>query len=123
MSEMVRKRGLHVRERIRPLADLFAVRVSRGSPLMENLPDANRPKRDAAITIDASTLLPSGTSYYSYDGSFTTPPCTEQVKWVILAQPISMSKQQIMRFREVIHGNNRPVQPLHGRQVFRSKGR
>jgi carbonic anhydrase len=90
-------------------------------PVWDILPDANRPKQNAEIKIDASSLLPEVTSYYSYDGSFTTPPCTEQVKWVVLAHPVSLSKQQIMRFREVIHGNNRPVQPLNGRHVFRAQ--
>jgi carbonic anhydrase len=75
-------------------------------PVWDNLPDASRPKQDAEIKIDTSSLLPGDTSYYSYDGSFTTPPCTEQVKWVILVEPISMSKQQIMRFREVIHAKS-----------------
>jgi carbonic anhydrase len=90
-------------------------------PVWDNLPDANRPNQEADIKIDALSLLPQDTTYYSYDGSFTTPPCTEQVKWVILAQPVSLSKQQIMRFRAVIDGNNRPVQPLNKRQVFRSQ--
>ena len=89
-------------------------------PVWDILPDATRPKKEAETSIDASSLLPKDTSYFSYDGSFTTPPCTEQVKWVILAQPVSLSKQQIMRFRKVIHDNNRPVQPLNQRQVFRS---
>jgi carbonic anhydrase len=90
-------------------------------PVWDYLPDAYRPKQDVDITIDASLLLPQDASYYSYYGSFTTPPCTEQVKWVILTQPVSLSSQQIMRYREVIHDNNRPVQPLHGRQVIRSE--
>ncbi|MGI9455124.1 MAG: carbonic anhydrase [Aeoliella sp.] len=90
-------------------------------PVWDSLPDANRPQQDTEFKIDASSLLPEDTSYYSYDGSFTTPPCTEQVKWVILAQPVSLSKQQISRFRAVIHDNNRPVQPVHGRQVFRTQ--
>jgi carbonic anhydrase len=89
-------------------------------PVWDNLPDANQPQRDTQFKVDALSLLPRDTTYYSYDGSFTTPPCTEQVKWVILAQPVSLSKQQITRFREVIHDNNRPVQRLNGRQVFRS---
>ena len=89
-------------------------------PVWENLPDANRQERDADITIDTASLLPTDTGYFTYDGSFTTPPCTEQVKWVVLSQPVSLSKQQIMRFRDVIHDNNRPVQPLNGRQVLRT---
>ena len=89
-------------------------------PVWDNLPDANRPEHDVQIKVDTLSLLPKDTSYFAYEGSFTTPPCTEQVKWVILAQPVDLSREQIMRFREVIHDNNRPVQPLHGRSVFRS---
>lgn len=84
------------------------------------LPNANDPKRDSALKIDTLSLLPKQRGHYSYDGSFTTPPCTEQVKWVVLKTPVEMSKRQIERFRLVIDGNNRPVQPLNGRQVVRS---
>jgi carbonic anhydrase len=90
-------------------------------PVWDNLPDANRPKQEAEIEVDTLSLLPKDTSYYAYDGSFTTPPCTEQVKWVVLIHPVNLSKQQIERFRHVIHDNNRPVQPLNGRPVFRSQ--
>jgi carbonic anhydrase len=90
-------------------------------PIWSNLPDANRPKQDVEITIDASLLLPKDTNYYLYDGSFTTPPCTEQVKWVILANPVNLSKQQIAQFGAIIHDNNRPLQPLNGRQVLRAQ--
>ena len=60
------------------------------------------------------------TTYYAYDGSFTTPRCTVKVKSAIFTTPVSLSKQQIESFRAVIEGNNRPVQPLNGRQVARS---
>jgi carbonic anhydrase len=89
-------------------------------PIWTNLPDAKRPQQDAKIKIDASLLLPKDKNYYRYEGSFTTPPCTEQVKWVILSNPVHLSKQQIAQFREIIHDNNRPVQKLNGRRVLRS---
>lgn len=83
------------------------------------LPDANEPKRDSELRIDTMALLPESRGYYSYHGSFTTPPCTEQVKWVVLKTPVELSKRQIERFRLVIDGNNRPVQPLNGRTTCR----
>ena len=46
-----------------------------------------------------------------------TPPCTEDVLWMVMTQPVHLSPAQIGAFRDVIHGNNRPVQPLNGRTI------
>ena len=56
--------------------------------------------------------------YYHYDGSLTTPPCSEGVKWIVLTTPIQMSAAQIATFKAIIHDNNRPVQPLNGRELL-----
>ena len=55
---------------------------------------------------------------YRYDGSLTTPPCSENVKWIVLTTPIEMSEAQIAAFKAIIHDNNRPVQPLNGRKLL-----
>ena len=57
-------------------------------------------------------------SYYHYEGSLTTPPCSEGVKWIVLTTPIEMSEAQIAAFKAIIHDNNRPVQPLNGRKLI-----
>ena len=56
--------------------------------------------------------------YYRYDGSLTTPPCSESVKWIMLTTPIEMSEAQIAAFKAIFNGNNRPVQPLNGRKLL-----
>jgi len=74
-------------------------------------------------TINVLDLLPDNFEHYAYDGSFTTPPCTEGVKWRVLAHPIKVSGTQIAAFRSLeflkhdddFIGNARPVQPLNGR--------
>lgn len=73
-------------------------------------------------------LLPDGqvtdegvqplSGYYHYDGSLTTPPCSQDVKWIVLTTPIEMSETQIAAFKAIIHDNNRPVQPLNGRELL-----
>lgn len=67
--------------------------------------------------------------FYHYDGSFTTPPCTEGVKWVVLNQVQPISDVQLSKFTErwagyynFAHGNgnNRMIQPLSGRTIYYS---
>ena len=55
---------------------------------------------------------------YRYEGSLTTPPCSESVQWIVLTMPIEMSEAQISAFKAIIHDNNRPVQPLNGRKLL-----
>jgi carbonic anhydrase len=62
-------------------------------------------------------ILPTDWTIWRFDGSLTTPPCSEGVKWLVFREPISLSAQQIAAFRSVIDGNNRPTQPLQGRPV------
>lgn len=54
-----------------------------------------------------------------YNGSLTTPPCKEGVRWYVMLQPASVTRGQIQSFKDVFPdpANNRPVQPLNGRQV------
>jgi carbonic anhydrase len=70
------------------------------------------------VTVDVDALLPSVRSSYRYDGSLTTPPCSEGVKWVVMTTPIELSREQIGAFTKLITGNNRPTQPLNGRPVI-----
>ncbi|CAN6275605.1 unnamed protein product [Urochloa humidicola] len=63
--------------------------------------------------------------YYRYVGSFTTPPCTENVVWNVLAKVREMTVDQAAALmapleKEYRH-NNRPTQPMNGRivQVYR----
>merc|ERR1719343_59531 len=62
------------------------------------------------------------THYWSYGGSFTTPPCTEAVDFYIMMQPSSIGKNQLDMFKAAIGwaaegGNFRPPQPLGARVV------
>jgi hypothetical protein len=57
--------------------------------------------------------------YYRYDGSFTTPPCSEIIKWFVFRQSLSMSMAQWKTFKALFKNpaNARPVQPLYERNV------
>lgn len=69
------------------------------------------------VELDWSKLLPKKSTTVRYDGSLTTPGCTEGVKWNVFTTPITMSQAQINQFLEAYSGNNRPVQPLNNRVV------
>ena len=50
-------------------------------------------------------------------GSLTTPPCTEGVLWMVLKQPLTVSRAQFKLFTQLYPMNARPVQALNGRPV------
>lgn len=59
-------------------------------------------------------------NYYRYNGSLTTLPCTEGVRWFIMNNPLTLSKPHFQQFRQAIQqDNNRPVQALNARIVLK----
>lgn len=69
------------------------------------------------VRVDVDALLPANRATWRYDGSLTTPPCSEGVRWFVMQTPVRLSAEQIQRFRAIIRGNSRPVQPLNDRVV------
>lgn len=70
--------------------------------------------------VDLQALLPQNQTSFHYNGSLTTPPCTEEVKWIVFEQPMEMSKAQIQAFQQIFPDNHRPVQPLNERDVIKN---
>jgi len=73
--------------------------------------------------IDAKNLealLPKERDYYRFNGSLTTPPCTEGVRWLVMKKPVTLSKSQISTFEKVMHHhNNRPIQATNARVILK----
>ncbi|MDP3464411.1 MAG: carbonic anhydrase family protein [Sulfuricurvum sp.] len=70
------------------------------------------------VEINPATLLPKDIEhYYHFMGSLTTPPCSENVKWYVLKEVQSVSKEQVTALRKFYDHNYRPVQPLNTRVV------
>lgn len=91
------------------------------APVWGNLPaEEMEAETIPGASVDANALLPAERSYYRYNGSLTTPPCTEGVKWLVMSTPIELSGDQIAAFEEIIHANYRPVQPLNEREFLLS---
>ena len=72
---------------------------------------------DHEAHIDLSSLFPDDKSYYNYNGSLTTPPCSEVVNWYVLKNTITASASQISEFQSILNNNYRPIQDLNGRTI------
>lgn len=71
------------------------------------------------MPVDPSKILPENLDHYRYNGSLTTPPCSEGVRWVVLKQIESVSTEQLEKYQSFFeHPTNRPVQPKNARLVL-----
>jgi carbonic anhydrase len=65
---------------------------------------------------DLAKFVKSDDKNFFYDGSFTTPPCKEGVKWYVMKTPMKISKEQmnqIIKLAILTDSNARPAQEFH----------
>ncbi|MEI7614081.1 MAG: carbonic anhydrase family protein, partial [Betaproteobacteria bacterium] len=74
-----------------------------------------------AQNIDVEKLLPENRRYYTFMGSLTAPPCSEEVLWLVLKQTQQISPEQLAIFERLYKPNARPVQPGFGRIIKESR--
>ena len=87
--------------------------------LWSQIPKKKGDKYTLSSKVSASDLLPKSGAYYRFNGSLTTPPCSEGVWWLVMKESVSVSKEQVEAFSHVMqHPNNRPVQALNARPVL-----
>lgn len=79
-------------------------------------------------------LLPNTmTSFYTYSGSLTTPPCYQVVNWIVMSERLYLNAKQIEMFRnmytpissseeepDIMMPNIRHIQPLNNRTIMAS---
>ncbi|HWU84579.1 MAG TPA: carbonic anhydrase family protein, partial [Rhodocyclaceae bacterium] len=86
-----------------------------------NLPLEQGMLMSPAAPLDLSKLLPAKPDYWTYMGSLTTPPCSEEVLWMVMKQPIQASPDQLAIFGRLYPHNARPTQPDNGRLIKESR--
>ncbi|WP_394889823.1 carbonic anhydrase [Mesorhizobium sp. AaZ16] len=59
--------------------------------------------------VEPNGLLPASLSYWSYEGSLTTPPCSEIVDWMVVREPLQVDASDIDKFTALYPMNARPV--------------
>jgi carbonic anhydrase len=96
--------------------------MDRGDPnatlasLWEHLP-TKAGATDKVAMVNAGGFLPADRGYWTYTGSRTTPPCTEGVRWFVMEQDLSLSREQVRQFSGLFRMSSRPVQDAHGRKI------
>ena len=96
-------------------------RLGPPSPVVQAILDAAPDAGDAAAPtndLNSGVYTPGEPAYYKYDGSLTTPPCSEPVDWYVMREPKSIGEEQVDNLLALSGGpNNRPVQPTGNRNI------
>ena len=71
----------------------------------------------ALIAVRLSEMLPDAhaTEYFTYAGSLTTPPCSQQASWFVAARSVKVSDGQLARLRAattLVHGHDNSYKAL-----------
>lgn len=84
--------------------------------IIDNLPKSVNETNDFK-GFDIASLLPKDKGYYEFMGSLTTPPCSENVQWIVMKKHPEISKEQIKAMKDILHSDARNIQPLNGRVI------
>lgn len=85
-----------------------------------HMPEKAGQSYDETTPFAEDRLLPPTRDYYRYNGSLTTPPCSEGVTWIVLKNSIEASAEQIVKFQKTMgHATNRPLQPHNARMILK----
>jgi carbonic anhydrase len=89
--------------------------------LWNNVPLIKEKAETPGVVIDINQILPADKSYFTYMGSLTTPPCSENVLWFVMKNPIYVSEEQVKNFDRIYPMNARPLQPKGDRLIKETK--
>ncbi len=71
------------------------------------------------VPLDPASLLPRDRDFYRYEGSLTTPPCSEVVDWNVFTHTVEVAQADIDAFKAIFPMNARPLQPVNRRYLLR----
>jgi len=116
----------------------FKIKTGRGRPpttletvsmIIENDINEMKINKQYEVYINFSKLISfkkiNRDKFYHYMGGFTTPNCDEIAKWIIMKNPLKISKDRMQSFRSLVDmegeplvDNYRPTQPVNDREVY-----
>lgn len=89
------------------------------APVWEQMGSKEDIQTAAPMELNVANMLPSDRVTYTYSGSLTTPPCSQNVRWHVMEETLTMSSQQLDALTSIYDENNRPIQPLNDRELDR----
>ena len=89
------------------------------SAVFDHMPAEVGEPQAMSMSLALDSLLPEARTFFTYQGSLTTPPCSEIVRWLLLDTPVELSVEQIEAFTAIYDGIARPTQPLGKRDLLR----
>ncbi|MBW1606035.1 carbonic anhydrase family protein [Lactobacillus sp. Sy-1] len=103
------------------LVTALMVKVGADNDQLEQIIDTFDPNQDKKVQIDVTDWINFDNKHgFHYLGSLTTPPLTEGVEWLIINNaPITIGKEQLVRYQQLFSPNNRDLQPLNDRRICR----
>ena len=90
----------------------------RWAAVFDELPAEEGESLAKGTPLALTDFLPEKRAYYTYQGSLTTPPCSEIVRWLIFEAVVELSISQIEAFAQIFSHNARPVVPLGKRDLL-----
>jgi carbonic anhydrase len=88
--------------------------------VLNNLPLEKGEEIAGTSNLDLVRMLPEDRRYFTYMGSLTTPPCTENVLWIVMKKPVQATAEQLDLFSRMYPMNARPIQSAAGRTIKES---
>eukprot|EP00775_Hariotina_reticulata_P003380 gene3380-3655_t len=88
--------------------------------LIEAMPLTEGQSQTVKGTVDVNELLPSSRTYFTYEGSLTTPPCTEGLLWHVLTTPMRITQSLLTRYEEAVGDYNCAEEPVAAEAASRS---
>lgn len=77
--------------------------------IWQNIPALGESRR-SDLALNPKGFIPKSLAHATYLGSLTTPPCSENVNWVVMAEPVTFSQEQIETFQRFYPMDARPIQ-------------
>ncbi|CAF4440468.1 unnamed protein product [Rotaria sp. Silwood2] len=113
---------IHIRKRRNNIYDTDNITINEWEKYFATAANLNEINNSAVLNLNLASLMGKNLNdFWRYEGSLTTPPCTEGIIWTVFKTPITFNENEIDSFRKNISLENyRSPQALYNRMVYRN---